>query len=234
MSQAITNMPLHVSIILDGNRRFAKRLMKEPWKGHEYGAGKLRELLKYFKNYGITELTLYALSADNINSRPKTELEMLFKIFRNELRNLNLKELKEEGIRIRFIGNLKLLPQDIMEQCEELENNTKNNNPFIVNFAIAYGGREEIINAVKKILRSKKKIKASEVNESLIMNNLYMPDEPDLIIRTGGEKRTSNFLPWQSTYSEWLFLDKMWPEFSEEDLRACIEEYSKRKRNYGK
>src|SRR3989338_2908600 len=232
MLKSDVSIPKHVSIILDGNRSFAKRLMKEPWKGHEYGAGKIRELFKYFMNYGITELTLYALSVDNINSRPKNELEMLFKIFRNELRNLNLQELNEEGIRIRFIGNLKLLPEDIMKRCEELEDNTKDNNPLTVNFAIAYGGREEIIEAVKRIINSK--VKSKNINEDIINNNLYMPDEPDLIIRTGGERRTSNFLPWQATYSEWIFLDKMWPEFTKDDLKACIEEFSRRKRNYGK
>jgi tritrans,polycis-undecaprenyl-diphosphate synthase [geranylgeranyl-diphosphate specific] len=232
MSQASVNVPKHVALILDGNRRFAKRLAKQPWRGHELGAGKIHDLLKYFKSYGVTQLTLYALSVDNINSRPKTELEMLFKIFRKELRELDIRELKDEGIRIRFIGNLSLLPKDVASQCEELEHSTRNNKPFLVNFAIAYGGREELVSAVKKILSNK--VKPSDVDEELISNNLYMPDSPDLVIRTGGEKRTSNFLPWQSTYSEWIFLDKMWPEFSELDLKSCINEFSRRKRNFGK
>src|SRR3989344_8017551 len=124
MLKSDVSIPKHVSIILDGNRRFAKRLMKEPWKGHKYGAGKIRELLKYFMNYGITQLTLYALSVDNINSRPKNELSMLFKIFRKELRDLRMDDLKKEGIRIRFIGNLSLLPADISKQCEILESST--------------------------------------------------------------------------------------------------------------
>lgn len=229
---SVLNVPKHVGIILDGNRRFARRLMSEPWKGHEYGAGKIRELLNYFREYGIHELTLYALSVENISSRPKNELEMLFKIFRNEFRNMNLKELKENGIRIRFIGNLKLLPEDIMNECERLEEETKKNSPFLVNFAIAYGGRQEIIEAVKRIIKSK--AIPSEINEETMSKNLYLQSEPELIIRTGGEKRTSNFLPWQSTYSEWIFLDKMWPEFSNKDLKECITEFSNRKRNYGK
>lgn len=226
------SVPKHVAIILDGNRRFAKRLMAEPWKGHEFGASKIRELLKYFKTYGITELTLYALSSENIKERPKNELSMLFKIFRDELRSMSLKELKDNGIRLRFIGNLKLLPDDIMLQCEKLESDTSNNKPFLVNFAIAYGGREEIVEAVKRIVKSK--VKPSNINEKTFGNYLYMSDNPDLIIRTGGEKRTSNFLPWQSTYSEWIFLDKMWPEFSSDDLKVCITEYGQRKRNFGK
>ncbi len=232
MSLDSISIPKHVAIILDGNRRFAKRLSKQPWKGHEFGAQKLKDLLKYFKDYGVCELTLYALSVDNINNRPKNELSMLFKIFRDELRNMSLDELKKNGIRIRFIGNLSLLPKDIMSQCEDLEKNTKMNKPFIANFAIAYGGRQEIIDAVKKIVDSK--IKSSSINEKVISNSLYLSDDPDLIIRTGGEKRTSNFLPWQSTYSEWIFLDKMWPEFTKNDLKACIKEFSLRKRNFGK
>ena len=133
---------------------------------------------------------------------------------------------------MRFIGNLSLLPKDLKEQCEKLEQDTKNNNNFIVNFAIAYGGKQEIINMVKKIL--KKKIKEEDINEKTIEENLYMKDEPDLIIRTGGEKRTSNFLPWQSAYSELIFLDKFWPEFEKQDLINCIEEFKNRKRNFGK
>ncbi|MEK6919368.1 MAG: polyprenyl diphosphate synthase [Nanoarchaeota archaeon] len=225
-------VPKHVGIILDGNRRFAKRLMTMPWRGHEFGAGKIHDLLKYFKSYGVMELTLYALSIDNINNRPKNELSMLFKIFRDELRTMSLKELKDGGISIRFVGNLIMLPDDIRLQCEKLEGDTSKNKPFIVNFAIAYGGREEIINAVKRIIVSK--VKPSSINEKTFSNNLYLSHDPDLIIRTGGEKRTSNFLPWQSTYSEWVFLDKMWPEFGKEDLKACITEFSNRKRNFGK
>lgn len=224
--------PHHVAIILDGNRRFAKRLMLEPWKGHEYGKEKLKKTLDYAKELGIKELTFYALSVENIKSRPKNELEFLYKIMKEAFKELSLKELNENKIKIRFIGNLFLLPKDLQKQCKELEKQTEKNSDYIVNFCIAYGGRQELIEAVKKILKNK--TKENQVNEELIKQSLYMPDEPDIIIRTGGEKRTSNFLPWQSAYSEWFFLDKSWPEFEKEDLIQCINEFKQRKRNFGK
>lgn len=226
------NTPKHIAIILDGNRRFAKRLMLEPWKGHEYGAEKIEELLDYVKDLGIKELTLYCLSCENLKSRPKNELEYLFQIFKKEFKNLDREKIEKNKIQIKFIGNLSLLPKDLKEQCERLEKETKKNNNFKINFAIAYGGRQELIEAVKKIIKNK--IKENEITEETIKDNLYISDEPDIIIRTGGEKRTSNFLLWQSTYSEWFFLDKMWPEFEKQDLLECIEQFKNRKRNFGK
>ena len=222
--------PLHIAIILDGNRRFAERLLLEPWKGHEYGRKKVETLLEYAKDLGIKELTFYALSVENLKSRPKKELEFLFGIFRRSFEGLD-KKLKKNKIKIRFIGNLNLLPKDLKQQCLQLENKTFKNNKFFVNFAIAYGGRQELIHAIKKIIE--KKIPTKKINEKIIAKNLYMSDEPDMIIRTGGEKRTSNFLPWQSIYSEWFFLDKMWPEFEKQDLVNCVEEFKNRKRRFG-
>jgi tritrans,polycis-undecaprenyl-diphosphate synthase [geranylgeranyl-diphosphate specific] len=224
--------PNHIAIILDGNRRFAKRLMLEPWKGHEYGKDKLQNLLNYVKDLGVNEMTFYALSTENIRSRPERELTFLYKIFREAFRDMNSEELDENKIKIKFIGNLDLLPEDLKDQCLNLEKKTKDNKKFIVNFAIAYGGREELINAIKKILENK--VDPEELNEKNIEENLYLTSQPDMIIRTGGERRTSNFLPWQSAYSEWFFLDKMWPEFEKEDLMDCIEDFKQRKRNFGK
>ncbi|MBU1136317.1 MAG: di-trans,poly-cis-decaprenylcistransferase, partial [Nanoarchaeota archaeon] len=218
--------PNHIGIILDGNRRFAKRLMLEPWKGHEYGAEKVQKLLDWAKELDVKEFTLYCLSSENINSRPKNELKYLFKIFRKEFREIDKEKIDKYKIKIRFIGNLDLLPEDLAEQCRELERKTAKNTDYIINFAIAYGGRIEIIEAIKKIIKNK--ISPEEVTEKVIEDNLYMKDCPDLIIRTGGEKRTSNFLPWQASYSEWLFLDKMWPEFEKQDLINAIENFKKR------
>ena len=226
------NIPKHIGIILDGNRRFAKRLLLEPWKGHEYGAEKVEKLLDYMKEIGIKEFTLYCMSVENINHRPKNELDYLFKIFRKEFREMNREKLMANGIKIRFIGNLNLLPADLKEQCLKLEKETEMNHDYIVNFALAYGGRQEIIEAVRKIVL--KKLKPEEINEEVFGKNLWLESEPELVIRTGGEKRTSNFLPWQAAYSELLFLDKFWPEFDKEDLIMAIEEFQRRKRNFGK
>jgi len=224
--------PQHIAIILDGNRRFAKRLMLEPWKGHEYGKEKVKKFLDYARELGIKEMTFYALSIENIKERPKNELEFLYQVFRQAFKELSLEELNKNKIKIRFIGNLSLLPKDLQEQCKELEKQTEKNNYYIANFCIAYGGKQELIEAIKKILKNK--TKENEITEQTIKQNLYLSDEPDMIIRTGGEKRTSNFLPWQSAYSEWFFIDKFWPEFEKEDLIQCINEFKQRKRNFGK
>lgn len=226
------NNPSHVAIILDGNRRFAKKLMLEPWKGHELGAKKVEKLLNYIKKLGIKEVTLYCLSVENINSRPKHELSYLFKLFREEFRNMDREKIKINKIKIKFIGNLSLLPKELQKECERLEKETEKNSEITLNFAIAYGGRQEIIEAVKKILKNK--TNAENLNEETFQNSLYLQSQPDMIIRTGGEKRTSNFLPWQSAYAELFFLDKMWPEFEEQDLVNCISEYKNRKRNFGR
>lgn len=224
--------PKHIAIILDGNRRFAKRLMLEPWKGHELGAEKVEKILNCVKDLGIKEMTLYCLSIENLKTRPKNELEYLFNIFKKEFKEMDREKINKNKIKIRFIGNLELLPEELREQCKKLEKETENNDNFIVNFALAYGGRQEIVEAVKKIIKNK--ISYDELNEDVITDNLYLSDEPDMVIRTGGEKRTSNFLPWQSIYSEWFFLDKMWPEFEEKDIIECIENFKKRERRFGK
>jgi tritrans,polycis-undecaprenyl-diphosphate synthase [geranylgeranyl-diphosphate specific] len=227
-----TNNPTHVGIVLDGNRRFAKRLMLEPWKGHEYGFQKVEKTLDHAREIGLKQATLYCLSVENIKKRPKEELEFLYKIFRGMFKDLDNKKVEKYKIRFRFLGRLDLLPKDLEEECKKLEKKTQNNHGFYVNFAIAYGGRQEIVDAIKKIIQ--KKIKPEEITEEIIKENLYLSDEPDIIIRTGGEKRTSNFLPFQSSYSEWFFLDKFWPEFENEDLDKIIEDFKKRKRNFGK
>ncbi len=220
---------MHIAIILDGNRRFAKSLLKEPWKGHEYGADKVEKLLDWCDELNLNQLTLYALSIENLK-RSEKEVESLLKIFEKELRKLKTdKRVNERKIRIRFIGKKELLKKDLQNLMNEIEEKTENNNRFSINFAIAYGGRQELIEAIKKLTSENK-----EVNEENLKNCLWLKDEPDLIIRTGGEKRTSSFLPWQSTYSEWIFLDKLWPEFEKKDLIEAIEEFDKRKRRFGK
>jgi len=231
-------VPKHIAIILDGNRRFAKRLMMKPWMGHEWGAKKIEFLLEWLKEFEIKELTLYAFSIQNFN-RPKEEFDYLMNIFRNEFdRLINEKKdlLMKHKIRINFIGRLWMFEKDIEERMKKLMEMTKENNKYIVNIAMAYGGREEIIDAVKKIAEDikKGKLDVNEINEEIFSKNLFLSSEPDLIIRTGGEKRTSNFLMFQSPYSEWFFLEKTWPEFEKEDLIAVIEEFKKRERRFGR
>jgi len=219
----------HLGIIIDGNRRFAKRLMLEPWRGHELGAEKLANFLEWCKELGIKELTLYCFSLENFN-RPKIEFDFLMKIFKKEFSKLKTdKRVHDNKIKIRFIGKRELFDKEIQNLIKDLEELTKDYNDYIINFALGYGGRQEIIEAIKKLVKSGK-----EINEENLQKNLWLSDNIDLIIRTGGEKRTSNFLPWQSTYAEWIFLDKMWPEFEKQDLIECIKEFKNRQRRFGK
>lgn len=229
-------VPKHIAVILDGNRRFSKRLMMKPFKGHEWGAEKIRKLLEWSKGYGIKELTLYALSVENFN-RPKKEFDFLMDLFRKEFRSLkDDPRLAKDGIRINIIGRLWMFPQDIQDMLTEIMAKTKDHTRYILNFAMAYGGRAEVIDATKRIAEQVKegKLDVEAINEETFSKNLYFSAEPDLIIRTGGEHRTSNFLPFQGAYAEWIFVEKLWPEFEQEDFKACLEEYAGRQRRFGR
>ncbi len=228
--------PEHIGIILDGNRRFAKRLMLEPWKGHELGFEKLKKLFKWCKELDIKEITLYCFSMQNFN-RPKKEFDYLMNLFEkafNEL--LTNEDVHKYKIKISVIGRRYLFPEKVQKAIKKAVDATKNYNNYKVNIALAYGGREEIVDAVKKIAEKvkNKELEIKDINEETFSENLYLNTEPDLIIRTGGNRRTSNFLPWQSIYSEWFFLEKAWPEFEKEDLIKVIEEYKNRERRFGK
>lgn len=230
-------VPKHVAIIMDGNRRFAKRIMMKPWKGHEWGAKKLEEILFACKELGIKELTVYAFSLQNFD-RPKNEFEELMRIAETEFKSL-LKDsrIRENQIKINFLGRLFLFPNKIQKLANKLAETTKNNTKFVFNIAMAYGGREEVLEAVYRLASEVKdgKLEPRQINEDVFEKQLYTKSPPDLVIRTGGEKRTSNFLLWQAAYSEWIFYEKkMWPEFEKEDLIECVEEYKKRQRRFGK
>ena len=229
-------IPKSIAIILDGNRRFAKKLGLNALKGHVYGLKKLEDLFKWCEELGIKELTLYTFSTENFN-RAKNEIDYLFGLFKNEVGKIKKeKGIFKEGIRFNFIGRLDMFPKDMRNPMLEIMEKTKKYNKLIVNFAMAYGGRQEITDAVKKIANDveKGRIKPESINENLITNNLYLKSEPDMVIRPGGEVRTSNFLTWQSVYSELIFLDKLWPEFTKEDLIKAIESYNKRERRFGR
>ncbi len=230
------NVPKHLGIIPDGNRRFAKRLMLEPWKGHEFGAKKLKNICDWCIDAGISEVTFWALSTQNLG-RPKEELDFLFDIFKKEFENKDsLNYFHGNKISVHFIGNLFLLPGFVQDACKKLENETKNYSNFKVNIALAYGGREDLVEAVKRISKKVEtgELSSAEVNEKLINDCLDMTGNIDYVIRTGGEHRTSGFFIWQADYAEYCFIDKMFPEFEKEDFAKAIESFSERQRRFGK
>ena len=232
----IDKVPKHIGIIVDGNRRFAKRLMMKPWKGHEWGAKKFEQLLEWCKEYKVKELTLYTFSIENFN-RPKQEFDFLMDLFEKEFKKIKHEDkIYDEKIKINFIGRINMFPENIQKQMKDLMASTKSHNNFIVNFAMAYGGRAEIIDATKKIAQQIKegKLNIDEINEEVFSKNIYMESEPDLIIRTS-ERRLSGFLLWQGSYAEIQFLPEvLWPEFSKEHFVKCLEDYSNRQRRFGK
>ena len=232
--------PEHVAIILDGNRRFAKQLMLKPWMGHEWGKKKVGKLFEWCVELGVKELTLYAFSVENFN-RPKEEFDYIMKLFREACAQLKSDSRLQEkgkklGIRIRFLGRLEMFPEDIQKLMHELTEKTSKNTGLTVNFCMAYGGRQEITDAAKRMTADVEngKLSSAEINEETFKKYLYMPEEPDLIIRTGGEQRLSGFLLYQSSYAELFFLAKLWPEFEKEDLVRVIEEFKQRNRRFGK
>lgn len=232
----MANVPNHVGIVLDGNRRFAKRLMLKPWKGHEWGAQKVEKLFEWCKELKIKEITLYVFSLKNFN-RPKQEFNYLMNLFSDFLSNQKIIEkIHKNKIRINFIGRLNLLPESLQKLMKDLADSTSKYKVYTMNFAMAYDGRAEVIDATKKIAEQikKGKLNLDQINEEIFSKNVYLNSKPDLIIRTSGERRTSGFLLWQGDYAEWYFLDKFWPEFEKEDLIKAINDFKNRERRFGK
>jgi len=229
-------VPKHIGIILDGNRRFAKKLMLKPWKGHEWGAKKVEKLFEWCRELDIKELTLYTFSLENLN-RPKEELDYLINIFKSEFNKLLFDErIDKDEIKINFIGRLWMLPADLQDIMQKVMKKTERHSRYIINFAMAYGGRAEIIDAARKIADKaiKGEIDINSINEDVFSQHLYLSSRPDLIIRTGGEKRISGFLLYQGDYAELCFVDKMWPEFEKQDLVNAINDYAERDRRFGR
>ena len=232
-----TAVPKHVGIILDGNRRFAKRLMMKPWQGHEWGAKKIRAVMDWAREEGVRELTLYCFSIENFHSRPKKEFDYLMDLFVKEFESVKSDEkLHKHQIRINFIGRIWMFSEKIQKAMRDLMEMTKKYDKYVINFAMAYGGRAEIVDAVKRVAEEVKrgKLNVDQINEEMFAQRLYMPDEPELVIRTGGEKRSSNFLNYQAAYSEWVYVEKMWPEFEKGDFVECLKEFGSRHRRFGK
>jgi len=232
-------IPAHIAIIMDGNRRWAKKRGLEPWLGHRFGAEKLEEVVEWCLKLGIKVVTFFALSTENLR-RDRRELEELFKLFKEKIEEqLNGDLLHKNRIRVKVIGKKELLPSDLRDLLERLEEATKSYDNLFVNLAIAYGGRAEITDAARRLAEDvvSGKIRIDDINEETISRYLYTADlpiqEPDMIIRTSGEERISNFLLWQSAYSELVFLDVYWPEFRKIDLMRAIRTYQKRQRRFG-
>ncbi len=229
----IGNIPNHIAIIMDGNGRWAKKRGLSRSMGHKEGSKNLRRIVEACHNLGVRYLTVYAFSTENW-SRPKPEVDELMGLILDYLRNAE-KELKGKDIRIRVIGEKLPLSKEILNEIDRVENATKDKKTLDFIIALNYGGRQEIVGAVSRLLNDAKEGKLSEVNENEINKRLYtngIPD-PDLLIRTSGEMRISNFLIWQLSYSEFYFSDALWPEFSEKHLKQAILTYQSRQRRFG-
>jgi len=224
-------VPRHVAIIMDGNGRWAKARGLPRTEGHRAGTENLRRILKACVEFGVEILTIYAFSTENWN-RPRAEVRMLMRILESVI-DRELKELHESGVQIRHIGEIERIDPRLQRKIRQACDYTRNNTRLILNVAFNYGGRDEIVQAVRRIVADK--IPPEQIDEDLISSYMYTRDlpDPDLIIRTSGEMRTSNFLTWQGTYSEYYFTPKYWPEFDKEELRKALVEYSRRTRRFG-
>lgn len=221
----------HIAIIMDGNRRWAKEHNLPSASGHKKGVEALRNTVRACDKYGIKYLTVYAFSTENWK-RSKEEVDFLMDLIAITLKN-ELADMHKEGVKISFIGDLSRLSDKLRKVTANAQEITKNNSGVNLQIALNYGARAEIVNALKAIIDDK--IEKTDITEELITNYLYtknIPD-PDILIRTGGEKRISNYLLWQIAYSEVIVIDKYWPEFNEECLCDCIDEFNKRQRRYG-
>ena len=228
-------MPKHIAIIMDGNRRWAKAKGKPASFGHKEGAKTLEKIVRYANKIGLEYITVYAFSTENWK-RAEEEVKALMMLLQNYLDDYS-KRADTENIRVKILGDISALSDGMQKSIIKCMERTKNNTGVTFNIALNYGGRDEIVRAVKEIVSQVEegKIKIDEINEEMISENLYTKNEPDpdLVIRTSGELRLSNFLPWQTVYSELLFIQKTWPEFNEEDLDNAILEYQKRTRKFG-
>lgn len=226
----------HIAIIMDGNRRWAKSHNLDTKLGHKKGAEVLETISRYCNKIGLEYLTVYAFSTENWK-RTKEEVGAIMLILQMYLDRF-LKTADLDNIKLRILGDIDGVPEELRKKMIQMEERTKDNTGLNLNIAFNYGGRAEIVRATQRIAQDvlDGKMKIKDINEDTISNNLYTcgQSDPDLVIRTSGELRMSNFLPWQITYSEFLFLDKYWPDFTSEDIDNAINEYNNRHRRIGK
>jgi len=222
-------LPSHIAIIMDGNGRWGLKRYNDRNKGHYYGLQNINKVIENCIKLKIKYLTLYTFSTENWN-RPKKEINYLFHLFKYFYKK-NFSKLIKNNIRIKFIGDLINIPKDLKPIIKKIQEKTKNNSAITVLFAFNYGAKSELINAFKNILKNKRKV----INEELVSNYLYtknIPD-PDILIRTGGNKRLSNFLLWQLSYAELFFVNKNWPDFNFLDLKKIVNKFAYIQRKFG-
>jgi len=230
-----SNLPQHIAIIMDGNGRWATRRGLPRFAGHHAGMNAMKEVIRAADDYGVPCLTLYSFSTENW-SRPRTEIEYLMRL-PDEFFRTEINELVARGVRVRFIGDTSKLPSYTQDIVSKTILKTSQNQGMIVNFALNYGGRADVLEAVRSFAGqvNKGNISWEELSEQTFGRYLSTDDlpDPDLLIRTGGELRLSNFLIWQAAYAELWFTDTLWPDFGSDDLRVAIDDYQKRQRRYG-
>jgi len=225
----MTNVPKHVALIMDGNRRWAKEKKFANFKGHVIGESRIEPIIDQAIELGIQNLTFWALAIKNWNRKPE-EIKFLLNLFRSVL-NKHVSNYHKKNVRIKVIGNLSLFPQDIQQMTDDWIKKSENNTKLTVNFAMSYGGRDELLRAINKLPKDHKEITEEEFEQYL--DTAGQPD-PDLLIRTGGQQRLSDFLPWQIADTELYFTPIFWPDFSVEDFNKSLEWYAQQKRNFGK
>ena len=226
------NTPKHVAFIMDGNRRWAKAKGLDTSAGHAAGSEALMTMVEACAKRGVEIITVYALSTENLKKRSKTELAGLFALLVKQLVEKR-SMLKEQGVSLNFLGHLDALPKQVQKVCQDATKELQGNTRVQCNILLNYGGRREVVDAVKEIVASG--ISSEEITEDLISDHLYtrgLPD-PDLIVRTGGQVRLSNFLIWQMSYSELTFVDTLWPDMDEVILDTVLDQFSKKSRRYG-
>ncbi|HML06114.1 MAG TPA: polyprenyl diphosphate synthase [Methanobacterium sp.] len=232
------NMPKHIAIIMDGNRRYSKIMGNmQAIEGHRRGVNTLEKVLDWSIEMGIEIVTAYAFSTENFNRKPE-EVEGLMKLFQKNFEGIaNNPKIHKNKVRVKAVGNLDLLPENVREAIKIAEDSTASYDKRLVNIAIGYDGRMEIIDAIKKISNDVKegKLDPDKIDEKIVDENLYTAglDDPNLIIRTSGEERLSGFLLWQSSYSELYFCDSLWPELRKVDFLRALRSYQERERRFG-
>jgi len=229
----LSNIPSHIAIIMDGNRRWARGKGLPDIKGHEQGSETLEEVVEEAEKLGVKTITVYALSTENLKERAKREVLGLFNLMRKGY-HTKLKKMMQKGVKVTILGEVHGLPGTIKELVNQIKKTYIKNESIKLNIALNYGSKRELVKAIKDIV--KKGIDVKRINEELIERHLYTNGQPDpeLVIRTGGRSRLSNFLLWQTAYSEFYFTTTLWPDFDASELKKAISWYQTQKRNFGK